>query len=176
EVVRLTLGDRSIELPVYVMPGQAVGSIGVELGYGRTAAGLVGGFDGGDESLRVASVGANAYTLRTSDALEFATGVKVEKTGRLHELATTQDHFAIDPIGLSEIEQRVPLLVREGTKDLFEEHPDFAQHAVHHPPLESLWESPDYAQGHAWGMAIDLSKCIGCNACVVACQSENNVP
>src|SRR5690606_12737740 len=71
EVVRLTLGDRSIELPVYVMPGQAVGSIGVELGYGRTAAGLVGGFDGGDESLRVASVGDNAYTLRTSDALEF---------------------------------------------------------------------------------------------------------
>lgn len=177
DVVRVTVGERSIELPVYVLPGQADGSIGVELGYGRRAAGLVGGFEVESEDRRAPVVGVNAYVLRTTGTMSVATGAKVEKVaGRKHPLAITQDHHAIDTIGLAEIAQRVPMLVREGTQDLFQERPDFAQHAVHHPPLESLWTSPDYSQDHAWGMAIDLSKCVGCNACVVACQSENNVP
>lgn len=177
DVVRVSVGDRSIDLPVYVLPGQAAGSIGVALGYGRTAAGLVGGFENDDEERRSPVVGANAYALRTTSTMEFAPGVKVEKVaGGHHPLATTQDHFAIDPIGRDEINQRVPLLVREGTETHYHEHPDFVQHAVHHPPLESLWTTPDYSIDHAWGMAIDLSKCVGCNACVVACQSENNVP
>ncbi|MGC1272484.1 MAG: TAT-variant-translocated molybdopterin oxidoreductase [Planctomycetaceae bacterium] len=178
DVVRLTLGEESVELPVYVLPGQAIGSIGVALGYGRTAAGLIGGFvdSGGEGSRQAPTVGADVYPLRTTGAMEFATGVKVEPTGKVFALATTQNHHAIDTLGQQEIEQRIPLLVREGTQDTFRDHPDFAQHTVHHPPLESLWESPDYAKEHAWGMAIDLTKCIGCNACVVACQSENNVP
>jgi molybdopterin-containing oxidoreductase family iron-sulfur binding subunit len=70
---------------------------------------------------------------------------------------------------------RVGKLVREATLEHYKEHPDFAEHIVHHPPLESLWEEHEYT-GHRWGMSIDLSKCIGCNACVVACQSENNIP
>jgi molybdopterin-containing oxidoreductase family iron-sulfur binding subunit len=180
DVVRITVGDRSIEMPVYVLPGQADGSIGVALGYGRTAAGLIGGFEGEDEEQRAPSVGVDVNTIRTTKAMSFVTGAKVEKTGGTHPLATTQDHFAIDPIGLAEIVQRVPLLVREYTQDIFNEkketNPDFVSEAVHHPPLESLWTSPDYSKDHAWGMAIDLTKCIGCNACVVACQSENNVP
>ncbi len=184
DVVRVTVGGRSIELPVYVLPGQADGSIGIELGYGRTAAGFVGGYEIESEERRAPVVGVNAYALRTTTSMNVATGAKVEKVaGKTHALATTQDHFAIDTIGLAEIAQRVPLLVREGTQELFKEHPDFVEHAVHHPPLKSLWESPDYSlenpdfsQDHAWGMAIDLTKCIGCNACVVACQSENNVP
>jgi MoCo/4Fe-4S cofactor protein with predicted Tat translocation signal len=178
DVIRLTLGEASVELPVYVLPGQAAGSIGVALGYGRTAAGLVGGFVGaGAAGERQAPVvGVDVTPLRTAGNLAFATGVKVEPTGRTFDLATTQNHFAIDPLGAGEIDRRVPLLVREGTKDTWDEHPDFAQHLVHHPPHESLWETPDVAIDHAWGMAIDLTKCIGCNACVVACQSENNVP
>ena len=176
DVVRLTLGDRSVELPAYVLPGQATGSVGIALGYGRTAAGLVGGFESDNAERRAPTVGVDAYALRSADAMSFGTGLKVEKVGRTQELATTQDHFAIDPIGRGEIKNRIPNLVREGTQEIFREHPDFAQHAVHHPPLKSLWEPLDFAQGHAWGMAIDLSKCVGCNACVVACQSENNVP
>jgi molybdopterin-containing oxidoreductase family iron-sulfur binding subunit len=187
DVVRLTVGGASVELPVYVLPGQAVGSIGVALGYGRTAAGLVGGYVSSDAKRDTEPVGQNVYPLRTTKTMHVARGVKVETTGKTVPMAITQDHFAIDTLGQQEIANRVPVLVREGTEAAyreFEKEPHaeeggaFAHHLahVHHPPLESMWQSPDYAQGHAWGMAIDLSKCIGCNACVVACQSENNVP
>jgi Fe-S-cluster-containing dehydrogenase component len=98
-------------------------------------------------------------------------------------LATTQDHWAIDDLGRIETESRSYQLVREGTKELFDTLPNFAEYlGVHHPALESLWEEPintienDQPSLPQWGMSIDLSKCIGCNACVVACQSENNVP
>jgi len=182
DVVELSLGSARVRLPVYVLPGQAVGSVGVALGYGRIAAGLVGGYVTDDEEL-AAPVGANVYPLRTTAAMSFAAGVKVEPTGETYPVAITQDHYAIDTIGLKEIARRVPLLVREGTRGQYEAHHDFAQHLVHHPPLKSLWNEVDYTKddmnekrGHAWGMSIDLSKCIGCNACVVACQSENNVP
>ena len=171
DVVRLELDGRQIELPVYVQPGQATGSVAVAIGYGRTHAGLVGG----DVEEGVAPVGVNAGVIRTAGNRYFATGLKVSPTGRREELAVTQDHYAIDKVGLEEIHGRVGDLVREGTLDEYREHPEFAEHRVHHPPLESLWTEVSY-DGHAWGMAIDLNKCIGCNACVVACQSENNVP
>ena len=176
DVIRLTYRGNSADLPVYILPGQAVGSIGVALGYGRTYAGLVGGLLLDDESFAAPSVGVNLYPLLTSDALGFGTGLKVELTGKRHALATTQDHFAVDAIGLQEIARRVPTLVREGTLAIFQSQPDYVEHAVHHPKLQSLWEQPDYSEGHAWGMAIDLSRCVGCNACSVACQAENNVP
>lgn len=67
-------------------------------------------------------------------------------------------------------------IVREATLDEYRKHPEFAREMVEHPPLKSLWEEIDYSKGYQWGMAIDLNACIGCNACVVACQSENNVP
>lgn len=176
DVITLTIGENSVRLPVYVLPGQARGSIGVALGYGRTAAGLVGGFVDAAGKVVAPSVGVAVNGLRSVAAMDFVTGVKVASAGTTYPLATTQDHFAIDTIGLQEISDRVPKLVREATPKLLAEHPGMIEHAVHHPPLESLWDSPDYAIDHAWGMSIDLSKCIGCNACLVACQSENNVP
>lgn len=171
DVVKVTVNEHSIELPAYVLPGQAKDSIGLMLGYGRTAAGHVGG----DVATGIKPVGVNVAPLRKLSTTTFDTSVKVSATGRKVTLATTQDHHAIDRVGMSEIAGRIGQLVREGSLKQFTEHPDFAQHAVHHPPLESLWKERS-PEGHAWGMSIDLSKCVGCNACLVACQSENNVP
>lgn len=170
-VVRLALGQQSVEIPVYVLPGQAPGSIGVALGYGRTAAGRVGG----DTALGVQPVGTDVFVLRTRRAMDVAWGVRAEPTGRQVELATTQDHHAIDRVGLQGRAERLGELIRQATLDHYRKHPHFVRHAVHHPPLESLWQEPQY-EGYRWGMAIDLSKCIGCNACMLACQAENNVP
>lgn len=169
-LVTIEVDDRQIELPVYVLPGQAAGSIGISLGYGRTAAGHVGGL----AAAGIPAVGVNAFPLRKG-AETVLTNVKVTPTGKMYPLATTQDHHAIDTVGLQEISGRIGELVREGTLTEYEAHPDFAQHKVHHPPLESLWEERS-SDGRAWGMSIDLSRCIGCNACMLACQSENNVP
>ena len=101
--------------------------------------------------------------------------MKVAPVDRDYEFATTQDHHAIDKVGMEEIGRRVDDLVREGPLDLYLKHPDFVDHHAHHPEVEPLWKEPSY-DGHAWGMAIDLNKCTGCNACTVACQAENNVP
>lgn len=180
-VVKLILDGKSIELPVYVLPGQAPNSIAVALGYGRTAAGLVGG----DVARDVKPVGENIAALQSKSAMNFADGLKVEKTDKEYELAITQDHHAIDAVGANEIEGRVGQLVREGDLSEYESNPDFAKGRTHHPPLVSLWDKnkegkPAYQElsyeGQAWGMSIDLSKCIGCNACAVSCQAENNVP
>ncbi len=153
------------------MPGQADGTVAVTLGYGRTAAGKVGGSaaDG------VPPVGFNAYLLRTSKAMNFGTGLTVEKTGRTHRLAVAQEQFGIDAIGIAMKTKRVPVLVREATLAQYKRKPDFAKDMVEHPPLESLWKEHKY-EGRRWGMTIDLSKCTGCGACVVACQAENNIP
>jgi MoCo/4Fe-4S cofactor protein with predicted Tat translocation signal len=171
ELIRLTAGDQSLEIAAFVLPGQAEGSIGVALGYGRTAAGMVGG----SEAAGIAPVGVNANRLRTSDGMFFRTGVSVTGTGQTYPLATTQDHHAIDRVGMEETGRRTGLLIREADLEYFQAHPDFAQHMVHHPPLKSLWTEFSF-DGYAWGMSIDLNKCIGCNACMLACQSENNVP
>jgi MoCo/4Fe-4S cofactor protein with predicted Tat translocation signal len=170
-VVSLQVGDQSIEVPVYVLPGQADGSVAIALGYGRTAAGQVGGL----ADSQVESIGVSAYPLRSSGAMYVVGGVKVSPVGRRYRLASTQDHHAIDTVGMKERARRVGDLIREGSLKHYNEHPDFAQHVVHHPPLESMWSELEY-NGHRWGMSIDLSKCIGCTACVVACQAENNIP
>ena len=87
-----------------------------------------------------------------------------------------QDHFLIDTIGKKATAERVPRLIRETTLKDFEKHPDFAQHVVHVPPLESPWTEHDFSTDRRWALTVDLDKCNGCDACVVACQSENNIP
>jgi len=171
DIITITVRDQSVEIPAFVLPGQAPNSIALALGYGRTAAGHVGG----DVSAGVQSVGVNVSSLRGSSSTFIETDVKIAPSGKRVTLATTQDHHAIDKVGLAELAGRIGELVREGTQKQYLEHPDFAQHTVHHPPLESLWKERS-PEGHAWGMSIDLSRCIGCNACMLACQSENNVP
>jgi molybdopterin-containing oxidoreductase family iron-sulfur binding subunit len=174
-LVKLNCNGRDVEIPTYVMPGQAPGSVAVALGYGRIAAGKVGGdADGGSPV-----VGVNVYPLRTSQTMGFAADTTLTPTGAKCPLATTQEHSAIDAAGMRARGQRVGELVREFTLDEYraksKQDPHFARHVKHVPPLESLWEEFKY-EGRRWGMTIDLSKCTGCGACVVACQAENNVP
>lgn len=171
-LVRLKYKDTELTMPAYIMPGHADGSITVHLGYGRDAAGLVGGSLERD----IEPVGANVYKMRHSDAMDFDTGLRVEPTGESYALATTQDHHIIDEVGLEGMAGRLGAIVREATLEEYKHHPDFAAHVVHSPPLVSLWEEPKRETDHKWGMSIDLNKCTGCSACVVACQAENNVP
>jgi molybdopterin-containing oxidoreductase family iron-sulfur binding subunit len=164
EIVVIEAGGASVEAPTFVLPGQAGSSVTLALGYGRSAAGQVGN-----------AVGVNAYVLRTSKAPHIVSGAKLRGTGRSYRLATTQDHFAIDTIGFDERNRRVGDLVREASLDAYLANPDVFHAHDHHPPLISLWKDHEY-EGEQWGMAIDLNTCIGCNACVVACQAENNIP
>ncbi|MGD8377554.1 MAG: 4Fe-4S dicluster domain-containing protein, partial [Acidobacteriota bacterium] len=155
DVVELRLGERSVKAPVWVQPGQAEGSVTVHLGYGRSRCGRV-----------AEGAGFDAYVLRTSDAPAFRGGLTVVPVGDRYPLACTQTHHSMEGRHL----------VRSATLEHFREHPDFAQHMVHDPgPEMTLYPEHPY-EGHAWGMTIDLNSCIGCGACVVACQSENNIP
>jgi len=155
DVVELTLGGRTLRAPVWIQPGQADGSVGLTLGYGRPVAGRVGH-----------GVGANAYLLRTRAAVWHAPGLEVSRTGDTHPIATTQQHFAMEGRHL----------VRHGALAEHLEHPEFVRE-MGEPPAATMTLYPEVEYlGHKWGMAIDLNACIGCNACMVACQAENNIP
>jgi MoCo/4Fe-4S cofactor protein with predicted Tat translocation signal len=164
DVVRVSREGRAVELAVYVMPGQAEGTVVLPLGYGRTAAGSVGN-----------GVGADAGALRPGDGREFAEGVTVERTGRRHTLACTQDQQAIDRIGYEERGQRIADLVREGTLAEYLADPEFVRKFDVEPASLPIFSSPKLTGEHQWAMSIDLSACIGCNACMIACQAENNL-
>ncbi|HET9955080.1 MAG TPA: TAT-variant-translocated molybdopterin oxidoreductase, partial [Polyangiaceae bacterium] len=171
-LVDLTLGGRTIRLPGVIVPGQAEGSLRVAVGYGRTHAGRVGG----STAMEVEPVGANAYGIRTSESYHVTKGATLRVVGEGPRLAISQDLYGIDKIGQEGIADRVGELYREGHLKEYREEPEFARHKVHHPPLLSLWVPPVSYEGHKWGMSIDLNKCIGCSACVTACQAENNIP
>jgi len=155
ELVELRYRGRAVRAPILIVPGHADDAVTVHLGYGRTHAGRVG-----------TGTGFNAYALRTSDAPWFSTGLEIHKTGAWYPLARTDHHFSMEGRNL----------VRVGTIEQFRQDPNFV-HATDHKAseLSSLYPGhPD--TDYAWGMAIDLNACIGCNACVVACQAENNSP
>jgi MoCo/4Fe-4S cofactor protein with predicted Tat translocation signal len=155
DVVEVRYQGRNVTGPAWVLPGQPDDVVTVHLGFGRTRAGRVGN-----------GVGFDAYALRTSDAPWFGQGAEVVKTGDRVYLACTQDHWSM--------EGRAP--VRSVTAEEYERD-HHAIGAMGHKPARELNMYPDHKyEGHAWGMAIDLSSCVGCNACVVACQSENNIP
>jgi molybdopterin-containing oxidoreductase family iron-sulfur binding subunit len=184
EVVELTVDGRTIKAAAYVMPGQAPFSVAIALGHGRTRAGHVGGLTDDD----VAPRGFDAYRLRTAKGAGQATGLNVKPTGASYLLASTQDHFDLDERGVAATQVRIPELVKESTEVGYRKEPDFTIHGVHTADTATLtvpavaakanlnlWDAHKY-EGHKWGMAIDLSKCTGCNACMVACQAENNIP
>ncbi|WP_437286695.1 TAT-variant-translocated molybdopterin oxidoreductase [Sorangium sp. So ce406] len=155
DIVTLSGAGAQVRIPVVVAPGQADDSVAISVGQGRRA------------QLRVGrGVGVDTTPLRKSDAFEVAGGFSLEKTGEVAALARTQEHFVMEGRPLA----------REGTLAQLQGDPEFAKKQVHVPALFSLFKEPNRRQGHAWGMSIDLNACIGCNACVVACQAENNIP
>ena len=158
DLVTLTVDGRSVTAPVMILPGQAAGAITVHLGYGRSAAGRVG-----------STLGFDANVLRASSSMWHAP-VSLQKAGGKHHLVTTQHHFSLEGTG----ERRH--IIRHGTlSDLkaHPEHPHFV-HPVAHPHSDLY---PDYEyNSYAWGMVIDQNVCTSCNACVTACQAENNIP
>lgn len=156
DVVTLSLGGRTVDAPVYIVPGQANDTVVVHLGFGRTQAGKVGN-----------GVGFNAYALRGSDALWFATGVTVTSTGKTYTLASTQTHFNLE--GRDE-----DIIHAKSLAEYLAEKKSGKEHKKHE--ILSLFPEYDYSKGYQWGMSIDLNACNGCNACVVACQAENNIP
>jgi molybdopterin-containing oxidoreductase family iron-sulfur binding subunit len=164
ELAEVTANGATIEVPVYVVPGMAFGSLTLNFGYGRTAAGQVGN-----------GVGVDTYPLRTTTDAWALGSATIRGTGRRHILATTQDHHSIDLIGFEARNLRVAELVREASLDAYIADPEVVHQQAHHPPLISLWREHTY-EDEQWGMSIDLNSCIGCNACVVACQAENNIP
>jgi len=155
DVIVLNLQGRELDIPVWILPGQAHFTISVALGYGRTRAGRVGN-----------SVGSNAYKIRTTKSHYFDLGLTVRKTRDTYPLASTQDHGSMEGRPL----------VREATLEQYSNNPEFAEEMVKHFPLVSLWDEHSYEEGYQWGMSIDLNACTGCNACTIACQSENNIP
>ncbi|MCA9549662.1 MAG: TAT-variant-translocated molybdopterin oxidoreductase [Myxococcales bacterium] len=173
DLIKVAVGGKSVDLAVYVQPGQPTGSIAMAVGYGRTAAGIVGGY----KTKGYEQVGFDVNPLRRHDALFAVEGAQVTKTGGTYKLATTQTHHMIDTLGLAAIQKRAPNLVRAASAEEYAKEPEFAKemdHEFHHKL--SLFEEMDWGKGYQWGMTVDLSNCIGCNACVVACTSENNVP
>ena len=172
DLVELQASGATLTVPAYVAPGQAQGSCAMALGYGRTAAGRIGG----DKSQGVDPVGFDVATLRTVAAPFLVAGASFTKTGRTYPLATTQEHHLVDQAGMAAREERMGALIRTATQEEFQSDPHFVDHrGPHHPPLKSLWDPHEY-DGYKWGMTVDLSSCDGCNACVIACQAENNIP
>jgi molybdopterin-containing oxidoreductase family iron-sulfur binding subunit len=178
-VVELTIGTRKVVGPAHIQPGLANYTVIVPLGYGRSRTGRVG-----------EGTGFNAYVGRESTAPHIATGAKIALTGRKMFLADSQWHWSMEGRDL----------VREGNLGEYQENPGFAkevgleaesprpvldpglasmtpaERAAQIPRGNSLYVTPKFDGRHQWGMSIDLNTCIGCNACVVACQAENNIP
>ncbi|MDT5272169.1 MAG: hypothetical protein QOH49_4355 [Acidobacteriota bacterium] len=169
-----------MSVPIFILPGQPDDVLTIHLGYGRWRSGRVGG------NLREGRRGFNAYDLRTSDALWSGTGLGVEVTGDSYSLACTQIHFRMEGREI----------VRAGTFNEWMHDPTLSpeREREKEPPQpagenrepeggETMYPSYDYSaheeigrRGYKWGMAIDVATCVGCNACIIACQAENNIP
>ncbi len=161
-LVTVSVNGKQITGPAWIQPGQADNTVAVALGYGRAKTGRI-----------AKGVGFDANPIRTAASPFLATGAKLTKAVGTYQLALTQEHWAMEgrPI------------VREANFEQFQETPNFAKALnIEEPPggNRPLYKNPldDVAKTalHQWGMSIDLNACTGCNACVIACQSENNIP
>jgi molybdopterin-containing oxidoreductase family iron-sulfur binding subunit len=158
DVAELEFGEDKVRGAVWIQAGHPDNSITVFLGYGRTRAGRIG-----------TGTGFDAYPLRFGQTW-FSDGAQLRPTGEIYQLASTQGYQTMEtPVG-----ERA--LVQERSLEEYKKEPNFAKEGE--PPQDlTLYKPFDYSkETYSWGMAIDLNSCVGCNNCIVACQSENNVP
>jgi molybdopterin-containing oxidoreductase family iron-sulfur binding subunit len=184
----LTVNGRTVQGPIHIQPGLANYTVVLPLGYGRTQAGHVG-----------TGAGHNFYTARTAAASDIATGGALRTTKEIYRLANTQEHWSMEgrdiireanatgPESYSEnpafvssfgLESHSPSILGEPGEAM-----TLGERSTVIPRGNSLYKTPDFGGAnalhpgtHQWGMVIDLNTCIGCNACVIACQAENNIP
>jgi Fe-S-cluster-containing dehydrogenase component len=172
DMLKLTVGNRTLDIPAFVAPGQAEGTVSVNLGYGH------------DWGAVAKDVGFDAYQvipLGDGGHLAWFAGGQVAASGGKHLLVSTQDYGRLKPPVLVpediiKFEERP--IVMEATKDEWAKDPNFVEKVNLIPPehLKHLFDPPKLTGKQQWGMSIDLNTCTGCNACVVACQAENNIP
>ena len=152
DVVRIESSGRSLEIPAMVLPGLPDGTVTLHLG------------SGGEH-------GVDVYPVRSSPAL-WSASATITRTGAQRELFTTNNHFAMST-GNEAVRRD---LVHVAPIAAFRDDPKRIVEPVKKPVSLSLYQPWDYSKGHQWAMSIDTAACIGCNACVVACQAENNIP
>ncbi len=177
DIVEISNGQRSMEIPVFRQPGMANNTIALALGGGRERSGRIG-----------TGVGFNTYLVRTSNTMRVAPGASVTKTGSRHPMASVQNHWAMEGRALA----------RDFDVQAWREHGDSVIHkedaygnektlefaervgVLSHAPVNKDIYKPaqehHYTTSPQWGMSIDLTTCSGCGACTVACQAENNIP
>jgi MoCo/4Fe-4S cofactor protein with predicted Tat translocation signal len=180
DMLQITAAGRSLKIPAWVLPGLPDNTVTIHLGYGRRRSGSVG-----------TAIGFNAYELRTQAQPWFMPGAQVRKIEGTYELVATHTHQTIAERRVGDLDADVVQrpgddgidnrkLIRVGTLDQFRADPDFvkkldADERRHHLTLYPGYDDI-YKNNLAWGMSIDLHSCIGCNACILACQTENNIP
>jgi molybdopterin-containing oxidoreductase family iron-sulfur binding subunit len=159
DVVEVELNGRKLQGPVWIQPGQAEQTVTLHLGYGRERVGRVG-----------RGVGFNANLLRSSDSFWSGNGAKITRTGRRYPLAATQTHH--------NLESPERQIFREGTLSDFRSDPQFIKKSIESPRNDqTLYNTDEFKyEGYKWAMSIDLNACIGCSACLMACNAENNIP
>jgi molybdopterin-containing oxidoreductase family iron-sulfur binding subunit len=179
DIVELCVGNGRVKAPVLVVPGHPDNSVTVYLGYGRESAGRVG-----------SGAGFNAYLIRNSWAPFYATG-SIRKIEGKWGLAVTKSHFqdhrgktfGQQGNGNNSLEADEAIsergIIRYATLDEYKADPGFANEGDTHPKTEldtTLFPNWSYSEANAWGMSIDMNSCTGCNACIVSCYAENNIP
>ncbi|OOG77522.1 TAT-variant-translocated molybdopterin oxidoreductase [Algoriphagus sp. A40] len=162
----ITVNGKTLIVPILVQPGQANGTFGLALGYGRTKAGRVAN-----------GVGVNAYDLLDASKgfvnFDITAGVEVAITGDSYKIARTQTHQTF--MGRENVIQEATLAEYKTDASAGRYRPEIYKDGEFIKPSKiSLWSGHQYSQHH-WGLAIDMNSCIGCGACTVACQVENNV-
>lgn len=158
DLVKLSYQGNSVDnVPMWIAPGQPDDVITIYMGYGRTRGGRVASKEDG-----VTPRGYDAFSVRTSDAMWSGTG-SIAATGEQATIASSQIHFNMEGRDLAQVYDL----------EEFEKHPDV--NLSHNEQPKSMYPPYEY-NGNKWGMTIDLNSCVGCNACVIACQSENNIP
>lgn len=160
--VKLGSGSKSVVAPVWPVPGLADWSVILPLGWGRTKAGRY-----------AEGSGTDFYPLRDSDALGFTDGITLAPVGEVAQLSQTQEDY-LSVVEMHDIMEKRPITL-DATVEEYRQNPEFTQYKSIESSVPPLWKEVEY-NGHKWGLNIDLNACIGCSACVVACQSENNLP